>query len=123
MISMTRNDGAPSNIGQPGLTTYRYYEKTYTGVGPQEWIILPDAVGKSKVVISFPAGSGGAFLEGTSSPGDVIAGYGVNPIGAYSPIVYPLTDSVTDITPVLVQGETAVRINIAGGPAAISVRC
>ena len=124
MISMSRAETTLSNIAQPTLQPWRFYEKEYTTAGPQEWITLPDC-GPVKVVLSFPSGPGSAFIEGTASPYDAVLPNdgAVNPIGAYSPIVYPLTDTVTDITPLLVQGETAIRINNVGGICAVSVRC
>ena len=126
MAFMTRNQGAGSNTkGQwqtPANSSVEFYEQIYTTAGPQEWITLPDS-GQSKVVISFPNGPGGAFLEGTCSPGDLLVGQGKSPTSPYTPVVYPLTDQVNDVTPVLVQGDTAIRINITSGIAALSVRC
>ena len=123
MVSMTRSDAAQSNISQPGLQPWKYYEKMYTTSGPQEWITMPDCK-KVGVVISFPSGPAAAFLEGTCSPYDAIQSLGgVNPIGAYSPILVPITDTVTDVTSLVTQGWTAIRINSLGGNVAISVRC
>jgi hypothetical protein len=48
---------------------------------------------------------------------------GVSPAGVFSPIVYPVQDMVQNITSVLVEGETAIRMNVVGGTVAISVRC
>jgi hypothetical protein len=126
MISMTRNSAAGSNVNNPpsstGTYSVQFYEQIYNTTGPQEWITLPDS-GQSKIVVSFPKGSGSAFLEGTSSPAPLLQGIGKSPLGAYSPVIYQLTDDVTEITPVLVNGETAIRVNCLSGPVAISVRC
>jgi len=132
MISMTRNQQAGSNTRPSAPLTfgstpsYEFYEQVYSTPGPQEWITLPDS-GQSKVVISFPTGSGTAFLEGTCSPPDMLGAsgqeIGVSPAGVFSPIVYPVQDMVQNITSVLVEGETAIRMNVVGGTVAISVRC
>lgn len=109
MISMSRNPA-----GQ------EWYETTYNGVGPQEWITLPDT-NKCKVSISFPAGQGAGTLEGTCSPASSVA----NPTNA-SPIAYPLLavdPPTTDAQTIIVQGDTAIRFNSSGGPVTISVRC
>ena len=132
MISMTRNPAVGSNAlpSAPGneyyTPSYQFYEMVYNTLGPQEWITLPDA-GQSKVVVSFPNGTGSAVLEGTCSPPEMVSPQGglspLNTRGAFSPFAYPITDSITEPTGILVQGDTAIRLNVIGAPAAISVRC
>jgi hypothetical protein len=124
-VTMVRNtpDYRKSNT-TPGVGPVQWYETQYKLPGPQEWIFLPDAF-QVKVVLSFPAG-GAAFIEGTSSPPEILLGESgaTDQTGGASPIVYPLTDTVTDVTPLLVNGETAIRVNVLGGTrVAISVRC
>ena len=127
MDFMTRNPAAGSNLNSPQSSTgtwyAQFYEQIYTTVGPQEWIFLPDA-GQSKVVISFPKGNGTAFLEGSCSPPTILQGIGLkSPLGNYSPVIYQLTDSVTEVTPLVINGETAIRVNCLSGTVGISVRC
>ena len=132
MVSMTRNTAAGSNTPPSagmifGSTPcYQFYEQVYTTQGAQEWITMPDA-GQSKVTIAFPSGNGAAFLEATCSPPDMLGApgqeIGVSPAGAFSPIVYPLQDTVNNITTVIIEGDMAIRINNLGGTVAISVRC
>jgi hypothetical protein len=114
MIQMSRSEGATSNYGRSS-GAFRIYEKQYSTLGPQEWITFPDA-GQSKVVISFQS-PGAAFLEGSCScPTATNA-------GLLTPVVYPLTDTVTDVTQVTIEGDAAIRLNVLGGSAVISVRC
>jgi hypothetical protein len=131
---MTRNPQAGSNTRPANVVTfgnvpsYQFYEQVYSTVGPQEWITLPDS-GQSKVYISFPTGSGSAFLQGTCSPPDMCynpSQGSLSPLnyrGPYSPVLLDLTDGVTDITAITIEGESAIRLNVLGGTAAISVRC
>jgi len=121
MISMTRNQAQVSNASHPSGLCFRWYEKKYATAGVQEWITLPD-VGRCKVVLSFPT-PGAAYLEGTCSPGEVIDGSVASPLGAFSPVTYPLTDEVSETTPLLVEGDTAIRVVALSGNVAISVRC
>jgi len=127
MVSMTRNPQSGSNTRPVfGVGSYEYYEQVYTTVGPQEWIALPDA-GQCKVTISFPSGAGGAYLEGTTSPPDMLGAVGqeigISPLGAYSPVHYVIQDEVNADTVVVTQGDTAIRVNVMGGTVGISVRC
>jgi hypothetical protein len=134
MISMTRNEEAGSNTRPANVITfgnvpsYKYYEQVYFTIGPQEWITLPDA-GQSKVVVTFPTGTGSAMLEGTASPPDMCynpSQGSLSPLnyrGPFSPATYPIVDTITEPTGVIIQGDTAIRLNIIGAPAAISVRC
>lgn len=123
---MSRNTGggrSVSNYERPNSTgPFVFYEQTYTDVGPREWIYLPDCM-PVKVVVS-GTGAWSAFIEGTASPPNDIEGILVpGTVGVPIPITYPLTDTVTDVTPILVQGETAIRINSLGGTVSVSVRC
>ena len=127
MAMMTRNVAAGSNTRgpqNPATSPYvEFYEQLYATLGPQEWILLPDA-GQSKVVLSFPKGAGFAFLDGTCSPPTVAMGQEVSPLGAYAPVIYPLVDPpVTDTTQVLIEGDSAIRVNVLSGSVGISVRC
>jgi hypothetical protein len=124
-VSMTRNEmggGGSSNYSRPDAGPWRYYEMSYKTVGPQEWIFLPD-VGKSKVVLMFPF-PGAAFIEGSCSPVEDILQNIADPTEVFSPGIYPLTDTVQDTTQLLVEGETAIRVNVVGGTnIIICVRC
>jgi hypothetical protein len=150
MNFLTRNDAAGSSTKTSfqGSTSYyvRFLEVIYNLLGPQEWIVLPDA-GQSKVCISFPNGTGAAYLQGTCSPPDMLGeGYpfgtnqnlgpgtlggvtGNSPLNSstlvpgYSPVVYTIQDTVTDITPVLINGDTAIRLWVLAGTVGLSVRC
>ena len=130
VVSMTRNQQAGSNCRPNILGAYQEYEQIYTTLGPQEWIALPDA-GQSKVSVSFPTGTGSAVLEGTCSPADMLypasqneqAVSPANKFGAFSPIAYSISDSITEITAIVIQGDSAIRLNVIGAPAVISVRC
>lgn len=127
-IKMSRNNGygqSVSNYENPSSSgPFVYYEQTYTSAGPQEWIFLPDAVSPCKVCISFQA-PGAAFLEGTASPPNDVNGIAVpGTQGLAVPVPYTIVDVVTDTTAQLVQGDTAIRLNIVGGTSVtISVRC
>ena len=126
MVTMTRSEQAGSNLLSPGIQPWRYFERAYPALGPAEWISLPDAAFPVSVVVSFPGISGGAAnLEATSSTMDTIVNMGsVNPLAPFSPIVYQIsTDTIIATTTFLVQGHTAIRLNIVGGTVAISVRC
>lgn len=134
---MNRTPGLPgaSNYENPTVGPYQFYEARYVTAGPQEWIFAPDA-GAMYVTVFFPQG-GAAFIEGTDeSPADINASYTtaglpqnlpssnpmtVTPLLHYSHN-YPLTDIVTDVTRIKVEGCTAVRINVVGGSADVTVR-
>ena len=123
----------PVALGNPA--SYKFYETIYTLAGPQEWIKMP-GIGlwggpAASVTVSFPLGVGSCILEGTDSPNCVIDGT-VTPKGYAGPVTYlvpghPFDNNgapspITDITHFLIQGPTAIRINLAGGSAMISVR-
>lgn len=123
--TISRNSEAGSNLGNktsPANTPRfcRYFEQVYTEAGFTEWLLLPDA-GIYKVCISFPTGVGSAQLRGTCSPPDVITGQSPA-VTATSPVGYDLSEMVTDTTAILVQGDSAIRLNIGTGPVCLSVR-
>ena len=123
MISLTRNQQAGSNARPSNVGSYHQYEKAYNTVGPQEWITLPDTLAPCKVCVSFPQ-PGSAIIEGTCSPAEILQGTGTDTTGGWSPVFYPLAEMVTDTTQILVQGDTAIRLNIlAGTIVIISVNC
>jgi hypothetical protein len=127
-----------SNYEKPvasGNGCYQFYETIYTQPGAQEWIIMP-SIGANgiaaSVTVSFPSGPGACTLEGTTSPPCIINGT-QKPKGYNGPVVYPLPENpidkemgvplpITDITNFAVQGPTAIRLFITGGPVMISVR-
>lgn len=105
------NSALGSNTANPGQSnsnwqSFHFFEKTYTTTGAQEWIYLSDA-GVFGVTISFPvAGSG--IVEMTTSPPDIaMAGQAVN--------VQVGTGTISTSTTYIVQGATAIRLNIATG--------
>ena len=127
-----------SNYERPvaaGPASYQFYETIYTNVGPQEWIIMP-SIGNGgiagSVTISFPNGQGACFIEGTTSPAHIVDGTQV-PKGYAGPVPYlvaghpidPNTGTVSEVTEITnftIQGPTAIRVNLTGGTAMISVR-
>jgi hypothetical protein len=123
--AITRNQQAGSNLDNKtrpdtGPQYVQFYEQVFTVPGPSEWFILPDP-GPVKVCISFPSGSGSAQLQGTCSPPGVITGIETSLV-AGSPVFYDLSETVSATTAILVQGESAIRLNVGYGPAAISIR-
>ena len=127
MPYMTRN---PS---QPGVSNYetspgqaiQFFEERYTTPGPQPWIYAPDA-GRWAVTVFFNMGAGAAFIEGTDeSPNDIqgVIPPGSDPVRISSSHYYPLTETVTDATRIIVEGCTAVRINVLGGTVDVTARC
>ena len=143
MIYMTPGAQPPgcSNYEKPPLpnsnpSTYQFYETIYTIAGPQEWIIMP-GIGQfggpsASVTVSFPGTPGSCILEGTDSPSHIVDGTQV-PKGYQGPVPYlvpgypidpssGLPNPIIDITHFLIQGPTAIRINLIGGSAMISVR-
>ena len=118
-VTLTRNSSAGSNL--TGNAQYiQFYERIYTVAGPSEWFIMPDT-GLVKVCISFPTGVGSAQLQGTASPPTVITGIEKSSVPG-SPVVYDLSDTVIETTVISVRGESAIRLNVGTGPAAISIR-
>jgi hypothetical protein len=127
-----------SNYERPvsaGPASYQFYETIYTNIGPNEWIIMT-SIGYggicASVTVSFPNGTGTCFLEGTTSPAHVVDGTQV-PKGCAGPVCYPVQGhpidpndgsilEITQITNFTIQGPTAIRINLTGGTAMISVR-
>jgi hypothetical protein len=86
----------------------------------------------ASVTVSFPQGGGSCYLEGTTSPGHVVDGT-QTPKGYNGPVPYlvpghPIDPAngqptvITDITNFTIQGPTAIRLNMMGGTAMISVR-
>ena len=136
MSSSTQPPGC-SNYEHPvtaGPCSYQFYEAIYTVPGPQEWISMPQlgpGMVDCSVTVSFPSGLGQCTLEGTTSPACIVNGTQV-PKGYAGPAVYNLPGHpldangqqtyITDITNFLIQGPTAIRINLVGGSCMISVR-
>lgn len=124
------------NPSQPGASTWntpanrpvQFYEARYSTAGPQEWIFAPDA-GPWYVTLFFLAGAGAAFLEGTDEGMTDIIGSPMSPPTPYNAALlavqhfYPITDTVTDITRVKIEGATAVRVNVVGGVVDVTARC
>jgi hypothetical protein len=139
-ISMQSGTQPPglSNYERPvaaGGGSYQFYETIYTISGPQEWIIMPQlgpGTVDASVTVSFPTGAGAVSLEGTTSPACIIDGK-FTPKGYAGPVTYMLAGhpidpntgfqmNLTDTTNFLIQGPTAIRINLLGGSCMISVR-
>lgn len=140
ILSRITTPGGMSNYEHSaGSELKQYYEQIYTA-GVQEWILLPDCLYPVAVAINFQTGGGGATLEATWSPPStlgIISSQGsVWPTGPQQPANYggpfiiPWAFSIdgTDIyvltgpSYTLVQGPTAIRLNVQSGTATISVR-
>lgn len=132
-LTRTPSPAGASTYDTPPGRPVQFLEARYTSTGPQEWIFAPDA-GAIYVTLFFPLGGGAAFIEGTDEgPSDVNAGASapenINPANPVSRTLahfqhfYPLTDTVTDITRIKVEGCSAVRVNVIGGTVDVTVRC
>jgi hypothetical protein len=90
----------------PASTRLQFIEKTYTSGTTQEWIYLPES-GYASVTLSVSAST--ASIECTDSPPDIVEGGGT-PVA----VTWP-AGIVGATTTVLLQGFTALRVNIATG--------
>ena len=127
---MNRTPNPPgANIwNTPSGRPMQFYEARYNTVGPQEWIMAPDA-GPWYVTLYFNApGGGAAFIEGSDEcPEDILGQFdklsGGVPAVCNVNHTYPLTDTVIDIVRVKVEGATAIRVNVLGGTVDVTARC
>ena len=128
---MNRNPSQPgaSTWNTPAARPVQFFEARYATAGPQEWIYAPDA-GPWYVTLYFMGqGGGAAFLEGTDEGITDITGTPMSPPTPWNAQLlaaqhnYPLTDTVTDVTRVKVEGATAVRVNVVGGTVDVTARC
>ena len=137
-LTRTPQNPGGSNYENQGYTPVKYYEARYTATGPNEWIYGPGDGEPWFVTVYFLASGGGsAFIEGSDeAPSDIqkqnsLVVPNPPPPGLPATLIpgtgnihtYALTDTVTDTTRVMVQGSTAVRINLIGGVADVTATC
>lgn len=115
-----------SNFENPNGGPVQFLEARYTGVGPQEWIYAPDSGEWAVTMFFLEVGGGSAFLEGTDEPPCDVGGTcpaSPRPDVLNEQHFYPITETVTDTTRVIVKCCTAVRVNVLGGTVDVTARC